>query len=75
MAYERSAPAAILDATAWERENFPGRVVTALRARLGVEWKSLADLQRVLPEVEAASPQGIDLENYELLRTAEAAQK
>lgn len=75
MAYERSAPAAILDATAWERANFPGRVVTALRARLGVEWKSLADLQRVLPEVEAASPQGIDLENYELLRTAEAAQK
>lgn len=73
MAYERSTAAAILDATTWERANFPGRVVTALRARLGVEWKSLAGLQRVLPEVEAVSPHGIDLENYELLRVAEAA--
>lgn len=73
MAYERSAAAAILDATAWERAHFPGRVVTALRARLGVEWRTLADLQRVLPEVEAANTTGIDLENYELLRIAEAA--
>jgi hypothetical protein len=73
MAYERSAPAAILEATAWEREHFPGRVITALRARLGVEWKSLAEMQRVLPEVEAATATGIDLENYELLRLAEAA--
>jgi hypothetical protein len=73
MAYERPAPAAILDATAWERKHFSGRVVTALRARLGVEWRTLADLQRVLPEVEAGSPPGIDLENYELLRLAETA--
>jgi hypothetical protein len=73
MAYERSAPALILDATAWERRHFPGRVVTALRARLGVEWKTLADLRRVLPEVEAVGATGIDLENYELLRVAEAA--
>lgn len=73
MAYERSAPAAILEATAWERANFPGRAITALRARLGVEWQSLADLTRVLPAVEAAGEVGIDLENYELLRLAEAA--
>ena len=73
MAYERNAAPAILEATAWERENFPGRVVTALRARLGVEWQSLDDLRRVLPAVEAASPVGVDLENYELLRLAEAA--
>jgi hypothetical protein len=73
MAYERSAALAILEATVWERANYRGRVITALRARLGVEWKSLADLQRVLPEVEAVSPVGIDLENYELLRLAEAA--
>ena len=73
MAYERSAAPAILDATAWEREHFPGRVVTALRARLGVEWRTLADLQRVLPAVEAAGKTGIDLENYELLRSAEEA--
>jgi hypothetical protein len=73
MAYERNTAAAILDATAWERTNFPGRVVTALRARLGVEWKTLADLRRVLPDVEAVSPHGIDLENYELLCAAEAA--
>lgn len=71
MAYERSRAALILDAGEWERANFPGRTITALRARLGVEWKTLADLQRVLPEVEAASATGIDLENYELLRTAE----
>jgi hypothetical protein len=73
MAYERSAPGAILEATVWERAHFPGRVITALRARLGVEWRSLAELQRVLPEVEAATVTGIDLENYELLRLAEAA--
>jgi hypothetical protein len=72
MAYERSAPTAILEATAWERANFPGRVVTALRARMGVEWRVLGDLQRVLPEVEAVATHGIDLENYELLRLAEA---
>lgn len=72
MAYERPAPAAILDATAWERVHFSGRVITALRARLGGEWRGLADLQRVLPAVEADSPPGIDLENYELLRLAEA---
>jgi len=71
MAYERSAPAAILEATSWERANFPGRVVTALRARMGVEWRGLGDLQRVLPEVEAVAEHGIDLENYELLRRAE----
>lgn len=73
MAYERSAPAAILEATAWERANFPGRAITALRARLGVEWRSLADLGRVLPAVEAAGEVGVDFENYELLRLAEAA--
>jgi len=73
MAYERAAPAAILDATAWERAHFSGLVITALRARRGVEWRGLADLQRVLPVVEAESPPGIDLENYELLRLAEAA--
>lgn len=71
MAYERSAPAAILDAVAWERAHFSGTAITALRARLGVEWQTLSDLARVLPEVEAASPLGIDLENYELLRRAE----
>lgn len=73
MAYERSAPGAILEATAWERANFPGRTITALRARLGVEWRSLADLAGVLPAVEAAGEVGVDLENYELLRLAEAA--
>ncbi len=73
MAYERSAPAAILETTAWERAHFPGRAITALRARLGVEWQSLADLERVLPAVEAAGELGVDLENYELLRLAEAA--
>ncbi len=71
MAYERPRPAAILDAAAWEQKNFPGRTVIALRARLGVEWKSLADLTAVLPAVEAAQSTGIDLENYELLRLAE----
>ncbi len=73
MAYERNSVAAILDATAWERANLPGRVVTALRARLGVEWQTLADLRRVLPAVEAGSALGVDLENYELLRLAEGA--
>jgi hypothetical protein len=73
MAYERSRPAAIADATAWEQAHFPGRVITALRARLGVEWETLGDLQSVLPAVEAQSPPGIDLENYALLRKAEAA--
>ena len=72
MAYERGRAAAILDATAWERQHFPGRVITALRARLGVEWGSLADLRRELAAVEEALPLGIDLENYELLRLAEA---
>lgn len=71
MAYERSRPAAILDAAAWERKNFAGRTIVALRARLGVEWKSLDDLAAVLPAVEATQPTGIDLENYELLRLAE----
>lgn len=75
MAYERSRPDLIFDAVAWERAHFPGRTVTALRARLGEEWKSLLDLERVLPEVEAASATGVDLENYELLRLAEAAAK
>lgn len=73
MAYERSRAEAILDAVAWERAHFPGRTITALRARLGQEWKSLAELERVLPQVEAASAIGIDLENYELLRLAETA--
>ena len=73
MAYERGTVTAILDATAWERANYSGRVVTALRARLGVEWQSLADLQRVLPGVESEASHGIDLDNYELLRLAEAA--
>lgn len=74
MAYERNTPGTILEAVAWEQTHFPGRVVTALRARLGAEWKTLSDLERVLPEVEAASTVGIDLENYELLRLAETAQ-
>lgn len=73
MAYERPRPAAILDAAAWEQKHFPGRVIIALRARLGVEWKSLADLTAVLPGVEADHSPGIDLENYELLRLAERA--
>lgn len=73
MAYERSEAPAILEATAWERAHFPGRVITALRARLGIEWRSLADLQHVLPAVEAVAITGVDLENYELLRLAEAA--
>lgn len=71
MAYERPRPGAIIDAAAWEQKNFPGRTIIALRARLGVEWKSLAELTAVLPEVESAQPTGIDLENYELLRLAE----
>lgn len=71
MAYERPRPAAILDAAAWERVHFPGRTIVALRARLGLEWKSLADLTAVIPAVEAAQSTGIDLENYELLRLAE----
>ncbi len=73
MAYERTRPTAILDAAAWELAHFPGRTVIALRTRLGVEWKSLADLTAVLPVVEADQPSGIDLENYELLRAAERA--
>lgn len=73
MAYERSRPELILDAGAWERAHFPGRTIIALRARLGEEWKSLADLQRVLPAIEAAGGAGVDLENYELVRAAEAA--
>lgn len=73
MAYERSRADAVLEATAWERANFPGQIVTALRARLGVEWKSPADLRAVLPRIEVASPLGVDLENYELLRLAEVA--
>jgi hypothetical protein len=73
MAYERTQPDAIVDAVAWERAHFPGQTITALRARLGVEWKSLNDLERVLPAVEAGTAVGIDLENYELLRLAEAA--
>lgn len=73
MAYERPRPAAILDAAAWEFAHFPGRTIIALRARLGVEWKSLADLTAVLPVVEGAQATGIDLENYELLRAAERA--
>jgi len=73
MAYETNRPATIASTTAWEREHFKGTVVTALRARLGLEWQSLADLTRVLPEVEAPLPSGIDLENYELLRAAERA--
>jgi hypothetical protein len=71
MAYERSAPAAILEAVAWERAHFSGRVIIALRVRMGVEWQTLSDLARVLPEVEATSTDGVDLENYELLRRAE----
>lgn len=73
MAYERSRPAAILDAAAWERAHFAGRTVIALRARLGVEWKALADLTAVLPAIEGDLTTGIDLENYELLRAAERA--
>jgi hypothetical protein len=73
MAYERREPAAIRDAVAWERAHFPGVTITALRARLGFEWKTLADLQAALPAVEAGDGPGVDLENYELLRRAEAA--
>lgn len=73
MAYERPRAAAIIDAADWEQKNFAGRTIIALRARLGFEWKSLADLTRVLSEVEAAQSTGIDLENYELLRLAERA--
>lgn len=71
MAYERPRPAAIIDAAAWEQKNFSGRTIIALRARLGAEWRSLADLTRILPEVEAAQSTGVDLENYELLRLGE----
>lgn len=70
MAYERSREELILDATAWERENFRGRTVAALRVR-GHEWSSLADLVRVIPAIEAAHAVGIDLENYENLVLAE----
>ena len=44
-----------------------------LRARLGFDWKALAELRRVLPALEAASVPGLELEDYELLRIAEAA--
>lgn len=71
MAYERSREELILEASAWERGNFHGRVVTALRVR-GAEWKSLADLANVLPAVEAAHVVGVDVENYEQLVLAEA---
>lgn len=71
MAYERSQPAAIADATAWPRAHFKGRVILALRARLGVEWGSLADLTAAIPAVESLQAVGIDIENYELLHRAE----
>lgn len=73
MAYERAQPAAIVDAVAWERAHFPGMTITALRARLGFEWKTLVDLRAALPAVETGDGPGVDLENYELLRRAEAA--
>lgn len=73
MAYERNRTETVLEATAWERAHFPGRTITALRARLGAEWRTVADLRAVLPEVEAASVVGVDIENYDLLRGAEAA--
>lgn len=75
MAYERSKAEGINEAVAWEQSHFPARTITALRVRMGVEWKTIADLQRVLPQVEADAPAGIDLENYELLRLAEATAK
>jgi hypothetical protein len=73
MAYERATPEGIDRMSAWLRENYPGRVIVALRARLGHEWKTLADLQRVLPAVEAMQMTGIDIENYHLLREAEGS--
>jgi hypothetical protein len=72
MAYERHNAEGILEATMWERANFKRRVITALRARMGVEWRTIDDLRRVIPAVEAESAVGIDIENYELLRQAEA---
>lgn len=71
MAYERGTPEGIERMSAWLRENYPGRVVIALRTRLGHEWKTLEDLQRVIPAVEAMQDVGIDIENYHLLREAE----
>lgn len=73
MAYETNRPGAIATSTEWERAHFKGTAIIALRARLGVEWSSLTDLTRVLPEVESLGATGVDLENYELLRVAERA--
>ena len=43
----------------------------ALRARLRVEWGTVADLTGVMPDIESIQSTGIDIENFELLCRAE----
>jgi hypothetical protein len=68
MDYATNNVATILNRVAYERAQFPGTSLVALRTRLDLEWSSLSEFTTAMNSVESATGSGIDIENYYRLR-------
>jgi hypothetical protein len=68
MAYETSSTASIMSSTAYERTNFSGEALVALRSKLGDEWTTYADFSSATSAIESQLGAGIDIESYYRLR-------
>jgi hypothetical protein len=68
MAYETSSITAIMNNTNYERTNFNGDVIVALRSKLGEEWTTFDEFKDATANVESQLGEGIDIESYYRLR-------
>jgi hypothetical protein len=68
MDYATNNVATILNRVSYERAQFPGTSLVALRTRLDQEWSSLSEFTAAMSSVESATGSGIDIENYYRLR-------
>ena len=68
MAYETSSVATIISSTSYERSNFNGDAIVALRSKLGEEWSNYTDFASATASVETQINGGIDIESYYRLR-------
>ncbi len=71
MAFETSSLTDVLATTAWERANFDGEVILALRVE-GFEWNSFGEMVDAAHELEKATGRGIDIQPLHSLAQREA---
>lgn len=71
MAFELDSADKVLSRTSEEATALHGHARIALRANLGQEWKTVAQFWQAAHEVEAATQQGIEIQDFALLATDE----